>query len=206
MIVIGLTGSIGMGKSEVCRMFAGLGVPVHDADAAVHDLYAPGGAAVAPVQAAFPGTVTGGAVDRDTLSRRVVGDSQALARLEAIVHPLVRDHQRRFLDRAAAAGERMVVLDIPLLYESGGEDRVDYVVVVSAPYEIQSRRVLARTGMTEEKFQGILAEQMPDDEKRRRADYVVPTDGTLQRTLRYVRTIVKDLSDAEGRKRPDSKD
>lgn len=204
MIVVGLTGSIGMGKSEVLRMFADLGVPVHDADAAVHALYARGGAAVAPVEAAFPGVEVGGAVDRERLSRRVVGDRKALARLEEIVHPLVRDHQRRFLDDARAAGAPMVVLDIPLLFETGGESRVDYVVVVSAPPEVQRKRVLARPGMTEEKLAAILAEQVPDEEKRRRADYVVPTDCSLERTLQFVRAIVKDLTDKGGRGRPGS--
>src|SRR5262245_38897726 len=166
MIVIGLTGSIGMGKSTVAKMFAEEGAPSFDSDAAVHALYAPGGAAVAPVEAAFPGVVRNGAVDRDALSGHVVGDAAALRRLEASVHPLVRQAQAEFLEASRAAGAAYVVLDIPLLFESGGTQFVDKVVVVSAPAELQRERVLGRAGMTEEKFENILARQVPDAEKR----------------------------------------
>jgi dephospho-CoA kinase len=173
MLVLGLTGSVGMGKSTTAGFFVEAGVPVHDADAAVHRLYA--GEAVPLIEAAFPGTTSGGVVDRTLLARRVLGDPAALKRLEAIVHPLVQASERRFLADAEARGDKVVVLDIPLLFETAGEQRVDAVVVVSAPAEVQRKRVMERPGMTAEKFDAILAQQMPDAEKRRRADFVVDT-------------------------------
>lgn len=193
MIIIGLTGSIGMGKTETARMFERLGVPVFDADKAVHELYGPGGAAVAPVEAVFPGVVADGAVDRVALAARVLGDAAAVRRLEAIVHPLVQEMRRQFLDSARAQGRDLVVVDIPLLFETGGEARVDKVVVVSAPPELQRQRVLARPGMTEEKYEAILARQTPDEEKRRRADFVVDTSVGLDHAFAQVERIVATL-------------
>jgi dephospho-CoA kinase len=173
MVVIGLTGSLGMGKTTTSRFFAEAGVPVYDADEAVHRLYA--GEAAALIEAAFPGTTGKHGVDRARLAQAVVGDSAALARLEAIVHPLVRQEELRFLETAQKAGARVAVLDIPLLFETGGDRRVDAVVVVSAPAEMQRARAFERPGMTEEKFRALIAKQMPDEEKRRRADFVVDT-------------------------------
>src|SRR5262245_1410507 len=187
MFVLGLTGSLGMGKSATAKMFAEEGVPVHDADAAVHDLYE--GAAVPLIEAAFPGTTTAGKVDRDKLAQRVLGDSAALERLEVIVHPLVRRAEQAFLDKAARKGARVAVLDIPLLFETGGDGRCDAVVVVSAPLEIQRARVFERPGMTEQKFATILAKQMPDADKRARADFVVDTS----RGFAAARTQVRDI-------------
>jgi dephospho-CoA kinase len=197
MIVIGLTGSIGMGKSTVAQMFAEEGAPAFDSDAAVHALYAPGGAAVAPVEAAFPGVVKDGGVDRDALSARVVRDDAAIKRLESIVHPLVRQAQAEFLQKNRDAGTRCVVLDIPLLFESGGAKLVDKVVVVSAPAEIQRERVLARPGMTPEKFEAILARQTPDAEKRAVADFVIDTGGALEDTRAQVRGVLDALSEQD---------
>ena len=202
MIVLGLTGSIGMGKSEVARMFRSLGVPVYDADAAVHALYAKGGAAVEPLGRAFPEAVVDGAVDRECLSKLVVGDEAAIKRLEAIVHPLVGHSRAEFLAKAADDGAAVVVADIPLLYETGGENRVDCVAVVSAPYHVQRERVLARPGMTAEKFAAIVARQTPDAEKRARADFVIASDISLAETLRRVREIVKMLEARAAADRP----
>lgn len=190
MVILGLTGSIGMGKSTAAGMFRRLGVPVYDSDAAVHVVLGKGGAAVPEIDAAFPGVVVDGAVDRDLLGKRVFGDSAALARLEAIVHPLVRAVQDRFLRRCAARGAQLVVLDIPLLFEVALYVRCDATIVVSAPPFIQAARVLARPGMTREKFDGILARQMPDAEKRRRADFVVPSNRGKGETLRRLTGIV----------------
>jgi dephospho-CoA kinase len=177
MFVLGLTGSIGMGKSTASAGFRCFGVPVFDSDAAVHALFAPGGAAVAAVAAAFPGCRdAGGGIDRAALGRNVFDRPAALARLEAIVHPLVRAAQRRFLARCCAAGRRLVVLDIPLLYETGGERLVDAVVVVSARPSLQAQRVLRRPGMSAKRLDAILRRQLPDAQKRRRADFVVRTD------------------------------
>jgi dephospho-CoA kinase len=172
MFVIGLTGSIGMGKTTTARLFAETGVPVHDADAAVHRLYQ--SEAAAAIETAFPGTTKDGKVDRVALGKRVVGDPPALRFLETIVHPLVRQAEQRFLREAEAAGAKVAVLDIPLLFETGGENRVDAVVVVSAPAAAQRARVFER-GVTPEQFEALLARQMPDAEKRRRADFVVDT-------------------------------
>jgi dephospho-CoA kinase len=188
MIVLGLTGSVGMGKSTTAGFFVEAGVPVHDADAAVHRLYA--GEAVPLIEAAFPGTTSGGTVDRTLLARRVLGDPTALKRLEAIVHPLVQASELRFLAEAEARGEKVVVLDIPLLFETGGEKRVDAVVVVSAPAEVQRTRVLQRPGMTAEKFEAILSQQMPDAEKRRRADFVVDTSQSFEAARGQVRAVL----------------
>lgn len=192
MIVLGLTGSIGMGKSTTAGMFRDEGVPVHDSDASVHRLYS--GAAAAPVGEAFPGTVVNGTVDRDLLAGRVLGDAEALRKLEKIVHPLVRADADAFVARHRAAGAPFVVLDIPLLFETGGLDRVDRVVVVTAPEAVQRERVLARPGMTEEKFAAIVARQVPDREKRRRADYVIDTSAGIEPARREVRRIVGELS------------
>jgi dephospho-CoA kinase len=193
MILVGLTGSIGMGKSETAGMFRALGVPVYDADAAVHRLYDCNGPAVAPIGAAFPGVVRDGAIDRQELGRRVLDDKAALRRLEAIIHPLVGADQQAFLRKAEAEGATLVVLDIPLLFETGGEERVDAVVVVSAPAEVQRERVLARPGMTEAKFEAILAKQVPDAEKRAKADFVVDSGQGLDFARAQVAEIVAAL-------------
>jgi dephospho-CoA kinase len=190
MIVVGLTGSIGMGKSTAAAMFRSLGVPVHDADASVHRLLGRAGAAVAAVEAAFPGVAGANGVDRAELGRRVFGDTPALRRLEAILHPMVRADERRFLERMAARRKPLVVLDIPLLFESGSERRCDVTVVVSAPRFVQRARVLRRKTMTEAKFAAILAKQMNDQEKRRRADFVVPTGLGRRLTLQRLQAIV----------------
>jgi dephospho-CoA kinase len=188
MFVLGLTGSLGMGKTTTARFFAEEGVPVHDADAVVHGLYE--GEAVAVIEAAFPGTTAAGKVDRDKLAARVLGDAAALKRLEAIVHPLVHAAERRLLAEAEARGEKVAVLDIPLLFETGSDRRVDAVVVVSAPPEVQRTRVLARPGMTMAKFEAILAKQMPDAEKRRRADFVVDSSRGFEAARAQVRAIL----------------
>ena len=190
---IGLTGSIGMGKSETAKMFARLGIPVYDADAAVHRLYSKGGAAVAPIEAAFPGTVKDGAVDRAELSKHVTGNPEATAKLQAIVYPLMAGERKRFLDAAAASDADLVVFDIPLLFETKGEGAMDAVVVVSAPSHIQRARVLARPGMTEEKFAYLHSRQMPDEEKRAKAHFVVVTDKGLEHAFDQVKMIVATL-------------
>lgn len=195
MIVLGLTGSIGMGKSTVAQMFAEQGAPVFDSDAAVHALYARGGGAVAPVEAGFPGVVIDGAINRTALSAQVFGDPGAIARLERIVHPLVRQAQLEFLQRNRVDGRAWAVLDIPLLFEGGGEHLVDKTVVVSAPADVQRARVLARPGMTEAKFEAILARQMPDVEKRSRADFVIDTSMSLDETRAQVRAVLDALSE-----------
>jgi dephospho-CoA kinase len=193
VIILGLTGSIGMGKSTTSAMFRAEGVPVYDSDAAVHALYASGGAAVAPVEAAFPGVVVDGAIDRARLSAAVVGDPEALQKLEAIVHPLVGAHRIGFFEDARAAGHDIVVLDVPLLYETGGDKKVHKVVVVSAPADVQRARVLARPDMTEAKFEAILARQTPDAEKRARADFVIDTGQGLEHARGQVRDILTRL-------------
>jgi dephospho-CoA kinase len=196
MFVLGLTGSVAMGKSTTARFFAEGGVPVHDADAVVHQLYE--GAAVPIIEAAFPGTTADGKVDRVKLGSRVMNDLAALRQLEAIVHPLVQEAERRFLAEAEAAGAAVAVLDIPLLFETGGEQRVDAVVVATAPPEVQRARVLERPGMTAQRLEAMLARQMPDSEKRRRADFVVDTSRgfddartQVQEILRRVATMPK---------------
>lgn len=195
MIVIGLTGSIGMGKSTVANMFAEEGAMVFDSDAAVHRLYTAGGAAVGAVNAAFPGVARDGAIDRAALSARVVGDADAIRRLEAIVHPLVREAQLEFLKENRAAGARWAVLDIPLLFEGGGDGLADATVVVSAPGEVQRARVLARPGMTPQKLDAILARQMPDAEKRARADFVIDTGASFEETRAQVRAVLDALGE-----------
>ena len=192
MIVLGLTGSIGMGKSTTAKMFAEEGVPVHDSDEAVHRLYA--GIAAPLIEARFPGTVVDGTVDREKLSKAVLGDPQALRDLERIVHPLVRADADAFLARHRAAGVPLAVLDIPLLFETGGRDRVDQVVVVTAPADVQRERVLARPGMSEEKFAAILARQVPDAEKRQKADHVIDTGHGLEAARQAVKALVAALS------------
>lgn len=196
MIVLGLTGSIGMGKTTTARLFEAEGVPVYDADAAVHAIYAPGGAAVGPVGQAFPGAVENGAVNREKLSRLVVQDAEAMKRLESIVHPLVRGAQMHFLQTHREKGTPIVVLDIPLLLEGGGEKYVDAVVVVSAPAAMQRERVLERAGMTEEKFAAILAKQMPDAEKRAKADFIINTGLGLEEARRQVRAVLDAVREA----------
>ena len=193
MIIIGLTGSIGMGKSKAASVLRRFGVAVSDADAIVHNLMAPGGAAVAPVEAAFPGVVRNGAIDRPALGQRVFGDPDALRRLEQIVHPLVARERDRFLRRAAMRRLRFVAFDVPLLYETGGYRRCDTVVLVSAPGFIQAARVLRRPGMTMERLAKIRAQQTPNDEKRRRAEFVVETGLGLRTSLCGLRRIVKLL-------------
>jgi len=193
VFVVGLTGSIGMGKSAVSDMFRRAGVPVWDADAAVHELYQPGGKAVAGVGERFPSAIVDGGVNRDALSREVVGNEAAIKDLEKIVHPLVGEHRLGFFAQAEADGHDLVVVDVPLLYETGGEKRMDQVVVVSARPEQQRERVLARPGMTAEKFEAILARQVPDAEKRSRADHVIDTSTTLEATESSVVALVGRL-------------
>jgi dephospho-CoA kinase len=192
MIILGLTGSIGMGKSTTAKMFAEEGVPVHDADAAVHALYE--GEAVVPVEQAFPGTTRDGKVDRALLAKTVVGDPDAMTKLEAIVHPLVAKARDRFLEAARAAGAPVVLLDIPLLFETGGDQLVDAVVVVSAAPEIQRQRVMERPGMTAEKFEALLAKQMPDAEKRWRADFIVDSGHGIESARAQVREILAKVA------------
>ena len=192
MIILGLTGSIGMGKSTAAAMLQRLRVPLFDADRVVHRLLAPGGAAVERVSNAFPGVLTEtGGIDRALLARRVFADTAALHRLEQILHPMVAAAEKRFLRQAQARREPLVVLDVPLLFETRGERRCDYVFVVSAPALVQRQRVLRRPGMTEIRLAAIAEKQMPDREKRRRADFVVPTGLGRNLTLRRLRTIVR---------------
>jgi dephospho-CoA kinase len=189
MIVLGLTGSIGMGKSTAAGFFAEEGAPVYDADAAVHALYS--GAAAPAIEAAFPGSTVDGTVDRDRLTAQVLGNPAALERLEAIVHPLVRREEERFLAAAEAAGAKVAVLNIPLLFETGGDRRCDAVVVVSAPPDMQRERVMSRPGVSEEKFNTLLRKQMPDAEKRARADFIVDTAQDFDSTRAQVRAILR---------------
>jgi dephospho-CoA kinase len=200
VIVLGLTGSIGMGKSTAAATLRRLGIPLFDADRVVHRLLAPGGSAVGRVAAAFPdvGAVDGG-IDRALLGSRVFSDPEALSRLERIIHPMVAAREKKFLAFARARREPIVVLDIPLLFESGGERRCDYVLVVSAPGLVQRQRVLRRSGMTERRLTAILGNQMPDSEKRRRADFIVPTGLSRNTSLRRLRAIVRVLRDRKSR-------
>jgi dephospho-CoA kinase len=192
-VTLGLTGSIGMGKSEAARMFRRLGVPVFDSDATVHALMGSGGVAVAAVDAAFPGVVKDGAVDRKALGAAVFGKPDDLRGLEGILHPLVRAARARFLRQARARREPLVVFDVPLLFETGGERDCDAVMVVTAPAFVQRARVLARPGMTPEKFAAILAQQVPDAEKRRRADFIAPTGMGKRVTLNAIRQAITML-------------
>lgn len=196
MLVIGLTGSIGMGKSTVAGRLRALGIAVCDADAQVHKLYE--GAAVAPIEAAFPGTTFAGKVDRERLAQAVLAKPEHFRRLEAIVHPLVLEAERAFLHGEVAKGATMAVLEIPLLLETGGNLRVDYVIVCSAPPEAQRERVMQRPGMTQEKLNQLLARQMPDAEKRARADFVVDTGGSFAETELQVDSIVESLKGRSG--------
>jgi dephospho-CoA kinase len=200
MFILGLTGSLGMGKSTTAKFFAAEGVPVHDADAVVHRLY--DGAATAAIEAAFPGTTGNGKVDRDRLGKRVLGDAAAIKRLEAIVHPLVAEAREQFLAEAEKAGAPVAVLDIPLLYETGGDARCDAVVVVSAPAEVQRTRAFERPGMSDDKLLAILAKQMPDEEKRARADFVVDTSRGYEAAQAQVRDILQAVAKM-GKRRPE---
>jgi len=199
MLIIGLTGSIGMGKSTAAKNFASFGIPVYDADAAVHALYDKGGAAVSEIAREFPGAVKDGRVDRAALSKLVVGDQSAMNRLEAITHPLVYRAREEFLARHAEEGAPMVVLEIPLLFETGADAGVDVVVVVSAPEGMQRARALSREGMTEEKLAGILSRQWPDAMKRARADFIVDTAKSHAESAQTVKSIVAALKGREGK-------
>ena len=192
MIILGLTGSIGMGKSTTAQMFRDAGVPVHDSDEAVHRLYA--GAAAPLIEARFPGTVDNGVVDREKLSKQVLGQPEALRDLERIIHPLVRADADAFLQASRTAGAAFAVMDIPLLFETQGEGRVDKIAVVSAPEAVQRARVLARPGMTGEKLEAILARQVPDAEKRARADFIIDTGSGLDAARRDVQAIITQLT------------
>lgn len=192
MIRLGLTGSIGMGKSTTAAMFAQQGVPVHDSDAAVHELYR--GQAAPLIEAAFPGTVEDGVVDRQRLSDHVLGNTDAIAKLEAIVHPLVAQAEQRFLEKAQAENAPLVVLDIPLLFEIGATDRVDKVLVVTAPADVQRERVLARESMTKAKFEAIIAKQMPDAQKRAQADFLIDTALGMDCARAKVRDLIDVLA------------
>ncbi|HVO14409.1 MAG TPA: dephospho-CoA kinase [Alphaproteobacteria bacterium] len=205
MRILGLTGSIGMGKSTAAAMLRRLGVPVFDSDAAVHRLLAKGGAAVPKIRAAFPDAVKDGAVDRQTLGARVFADPAALRRLESIVHPLVRREEARFLRAAGRRRTPLVVLDIPLLFESRGEGRCDATLLVSAPRAVQEARVLGRPGMTRAKLAGIRSQQMPEAQKRRRADFIVLTGGGKRRTFEALRRIVRALRRGPMRERRGSR-
>jgi dephospho-CoA kinase len=196
MLIVGLTGSIGMGKSTVAARFRHNGIAVCDADAEVHKLYE--GAAVPAIEAAFPGTTEGGKVDRQRLARALIENPPEFKRLEAIVHPMVFAAERAFLQAEAAKGAPLAVLEIPLLLETGGEKRVDVVIVVSAPADKQRERVMQRPGMTAEKLEQVLARQMPDPEKRARADFVVDTGGTIAETEVQVDRIIESLGGREG--------
>jgi dephospho-CoA kinase len=198
MLVVGLTGSIAMGKSTAAALFAAEGAPVFDSDAAVHAFY--NGPEAQAVETAFPGVLVQGAIDHERLARRVIGDGVALARLEGIVHPMVAKARREFLLRAVARGVRLVVVDVPLLFESGGEKSVDVVVVVSASEIVQKARALAREGMTFERFARIIARQTPDSEKRRRAHMVIDTNGAVDATRAQVRGILRCVAGAIGRR------
>lgn len=193
MIVLGLTGSIGMGKSTTAQMFLDAGVPVYSADETVHRLYS--GKAASLIEQDFPGTTSDGEVDRAKLSAAVMGKPEALQRLEEIVHPLVRTEENRFRQDSENSGAKLVLLDIPLLFETGAEKRVDKVLVVTAPKEVQRERVLAREGMTADKFEAILARQVPDAEKRNRADFIIDTSQGLVAAREHVQQIIHSLVD-----------
>jgi dephospho-CoA kinase len=205
MFLLGLTGSIAMGKSTASRTFRSFGVPVFDADAVVHCLFAPGGAGLVPVTAAFPGCLDpAGGIDRAALGGQVFADAAALARLEAIVHPLVRRAERRFLERCAAARWPLAVLDIPLLYETGGERLVDAIAVVSAPAYLQAQRVLRRKGMSADRLAAIRRRQTPDVEKRRRADFVIPTGLDRRRSVAAIARIIDRVRGRQGTRWPNA--
>ncbi len=197
MIKVAITGSIGMGKSTVAAMFERAGVPLFDADAEVRRLQGEGGALVEPIGAVFPSSIKDGRIDREALGAAAIGNPAALAKLEALVHPAVRAARDRFI--AENRDQPILLFDIPLLFETGGEVNADKVIVVSAPDEVQRRRVLGRPGMTPAKFEGILARQMPDTEKRERADFIVDTSGTMEATEAQVRAIISCLRDSQAR-------
>jgi dephospho-CoA kinase len=199
LILLGLTGSIGMGKTTTAAMFAAEGIPVYDADSAVHDLYGRGGAAVPHVENAFPGVVEDGAVHRGWLGERVLNNPAALAQLEAIVHPMVGQDRQNFFQRAREAREAVVVLDVPLLFETGGDKAMDAVVVASSPPDLQRERVLTRPGMTFEKLDAILKRQVPDEEKRRRADFVIDTSRGFEAAREQVKAVLRVISDPDWR-------
>ncbi|PPJ45132.1 dephospho-CoA kinase [Rhizobium sp. KAs_5_22] len=199
MIVLGLTGSIGMGKSTTAGLFAEQGIPVNDADRVVHDLYS--GEAVAPIRTAFPEAVRDGIVDRAVLAQTLAKNPAKFRELEAIVHPLVRKRERQFLEAQRVAGADLVVLDIPLLFETGGQERVDHIVVVSCDADIQRKRVLERPGMTPEKFEMILSRQLPDAEKRARADFIIDTGSGIEAARNRVTEIIAELRAEKERKR-----
>jgi dephospho-CoA kinase len=198
MLVLGLTGSIGMGKSTTARLFSEAGVPVFDADATVHKIYA--GEAAPAIEAAFPGTTVNGKVDREKLSAKVVHDADAMKLLEQIVHPMLRAYRQAFLDQVERSGAEMAVVDVPLLFETGGEKHVDAVVVVSTTPDVQRERILARGNMTAEKLDAILARQLPDAEKRRRADFVVETSHGLDSVRTQIRKILTEAANMPRRR------
>ncbi len=195
MKIVGLTGSIGMGKSETAKMFHALGVPVFDADAAVHELQVKNGPAIPAIAAEFPDVIKDGELDRDALGKIVFADPAAKKKLEAIIHPMVAEKRIAFFEKATAEGNAFVVLDVPLLFETGGNRACDKVVVASAPADVQRERVLARPGMSEDKFNNILARQIPDGEKRAGADYIVETDKGLEYARKQVAQIVAELTE-----------
>jgi dephospho-CoA kinase len=194
MKILGLTGSVGMGKSTAAKMLRRMGVPVYDADAAVHGMMSRGGIAVAKVAAAFPGVEHNGAIDRAALGKRVFGDEPAMKRLEAIIHPLVREDEKAFLAAQHRRKTRLVAMDVPLLFESGRQERYDATMVVTAPAFVQRARVMARPGMTPARFAAILARQMPDVEKRKRADFIVPSGLGRAATWRSLRAVLRKLA------------
>lgn len=196
MLLVGLTGSIGMGKSTVAEMFRKLGIPVYDADAEIHKLYAKGGAGVEPIREAFPDAVPEDYVDRQRLSKLVLGNDAEIERLEKVIHPLLSSGRAAFFEKAKKEGHSLVVLDIPLIFETGGEDRVHKIVVVSAPAPVQRERVLARPEMTAEKFEAILARQVDDAVKREKADFVIDTHCSMEETFEQVKKLVEQLKDA----------
>jgi dephospho-CoA kinase len=202
VIILGLTGSIGMGKSTAAAMLHRLGVPVHDSDAAVHRLIGPGGRAVAAVGAVFPGVAVDGAVDRPALGAKVFGDPAALKKLEAILHPMVGEEKGRFLRREASHRTKVVALDVPLLFETGGDRGCDATILITAPAFIQAARVLRRPGMTKERLEEIRARQMPELDKRRRADFIVPSGLGHRLTLQRLMAIVRLMSQRSGRHWP----
>jgi len=202
MVVLGLTGSIAMGKSTAAGMFRRLGIPVFDADGAVHGLLARGGAGVAPVAAVFPGTMREAAIDRDAVAAKVFGDAEALHRLESVLHPLVRREQTNFLETHARRQTSLVVLDIPLLFETGGDQACDRVAVVSAPAFLQLQRMMARPGMTRDRAAAVLSRQMPDMEKRRRADFIIPSGLGRAFTFRAIEAIVRKARQAPASRWP----
>ena len=199
MIILGLTGSIGMGKSTTAKLFAEAGVPVYDADATVHKIYQ--GEAAPAVEAAFPGTTVDGKVDRNKLSAQVVHDPAAIKKLEQVVHPMLRAYHQKFLDDAEQSGAAVAVVDVPLLYETGGEKRVDAVVVVTTSPDIQRQRILARDNMTSEKLDAILARQLPDAEKRKRADFIVDTSSGLDPVRQRIGEILAEVVKMPKRRR-----